>query len=115
VFAQDEQMSSRFKPLRMPRWTPGANLGSLLATLENRTPLRKPSDLKSQKMMAEISKRAEGSLGDTCDLVRECAIAAIRDPAKPERITLDQIKKLDWVPPTKRKLFGKIHAASSGG
>ncbi len=108
VFQMDQQMTSRFRPMRLPMWAPGKELGQLLATLENRMPLRKPSNLKNPDLMEAISRKAEGILGDICDLVRECAIAAIRDPAKPERITLERIKTINWVPPSKRKQFAKV-------
>lgn len=110
LLAVDEQMTSRFKQLRMPTWLPGTPMGVLLATLENRTPLRKASDLKSPQMMNAIYRRAEGSLGDTIDLVRECAIAAIRE--REERITKALVKGLPWTPPSKRREFGKVHQPS---
>lgn len=111
LLAVDDQMTSRFKPIRMPTWAPGEAMGILLATLENRTPLRKPSNLKSPTMMRAIHRRAEGSLGDIIDLVRECAVAAIR--SKDERITEELVKKLPWTPPSKRRTFGLVHQQPS--
>lgn len=110
LLAVDAQMTSRFKPIRMPTWSPGKEMGLLLATLENRTPLRKASNLKSPTMMNEIHRRAEGSLGDIVDLIRECAVAAIRN--QDERISASLVKSLAWTPPSKRQQFGKIHQAS---
>lgn len=107
LLAVDDQMTSRFKPIRMPTWSPGEAMGILLATLENRTPLRKASNLKSPTMMRAIHRRAEGSLGDIIDLVRECAVAAIR--GKDERITEALVKGLAWTPPSKRRTFGLVH------
>lgn len=107
LLAVDDQMTSRFKPIRMPTWTPGDAMGILLATLENRTPLRKASNLKSPTMMRAIHRRAEGSLGDIIDLVRECAVAAIR--SKDEHITEALLKDLAWTPPSKRRTFGLVH------
>lgn len=105
----DEQMTSRFKSFRMPEWNPGKDLGELLDTLENRLPLRNPSNLKSTVMMKAINSRAEGSLGDTIDLVRECAVAAIRSTGAKECITVTLVKSLEWIAPSKRRDFGKIH------
>lgn len=42
--------------------------GSLLATLELRTPLKKPSKLKDPAMMLEMHTRSEGTLGDMCEV-----------------------------------------------
>lgn len=111
LLAIDEQMTSRFKRLPMPTWTPGKEMGVLLATLENRTPLRKASDLKSPEMMSAIYRRAEGSLGDTIDLVRECAVAAIRKGE--EQITARLLKDIAWTPPSKRREFVKPHLPPS--
>lgn len=111
LLAVDAQMTSRFKPTRMPTWAPGLAMGTLLATLENRTPLRKASDLKSPAMMQAIDKRAEGSLGDIIDLVRECAVAAIR--SKEEQITISLVKNLSWMPPSKRRSFGRDHQTTA--
>lgn len=111
LLAVDDQMTSRFKPIRMPTWKPSNATGTLLTTLENRTPLRKASDLKSPKMMGALHRRAEGSLGDIIDLVRECAVAAIRN--KQERITAELVKDLEWTPPSKRRTFGLVHQQPS--
>lgn len=101
AFNTDPQMSSRFTPEELPLWKANNEFGSLLATLELRTPLRQPSNLKDPATMLAIHTRSEGTLGDMCDLVKELAVDAIR--SKSERITLDQINALKWVPPSKRK------------
>ena len=99
----DPQLSSRFQPMLMPKWKVGKDMGVLLATLEQRMPLRHPSNLKSPEVMAEIALRAEQTLGDICDLVRTAGVDAIRQ--KTERITLERLKELDWVPPSKRRKY----------
>jgi len=107
-FAVDTQMTSRFRhTIALPTWKPNAESGQLLATLEQRIPLRKPSGLKEPAMLAEILRRSEGNLGDICDLVKEAAISAIRDPKKPEMIDVDRIHTLDWTSPSSRKNFQK--------
>jgi hypothetical protein len=53
--------------------------------------------------MLAIHARSESSLGDICDLVKEAAIDAIRSGE--ECITEKQLAKLDWVPPSKRKMY----------
>lgn len=106
AFVADPQMSSRFVPEELPLWKPGKETGTLLATLERRTPLRKPSNLKSPEMMSEMCLRSEGTLGDLCDLFKELAVDAIRN--KSEEITLDRIRSIRWVPPSKRKLHRRL-------
>jgi hypothetical protein len=103
AFNTDPQMSSRFVPFQLPLWGADHHFGSLLATLELRLPLRRPSKLKDSQLMLTIHTRAEGTLGDTYDLLKELAIDAIT--SKTEQITLDQINKLPWIPPSKRKQY----------
>jgi len=103
AFNADPQLSSRFVPMELPRWSPGTELGTLLMTLEKRTPLKKPSGLHLPKLMTAIHSRSESNLGDICDLVKEAAIAAIDTGA--ECITEKLIASLDWVPPSKRKTY----------
>lgn len=106
AFNTDPQMSSRFTPEELPVWRPNNEFGSLLATLELRMPLRFPSSLKDPAIMLSIHTRSEGTLGDMCDLVKELAVDAIR--GKAERITLEQIGALPWVPPSKRKQHKRL-------
>jgi len=106
AFNTDPQMSSRFTPEHLPIWRADNEFGSLLATLELRTPLKRPSNLKDPNMMLAIHLRSEGTLGDMCDLVKELAVDAIR--SKVEHITLDRINSLPWVPPSKRKQYQRL-------
>jgi hypothetical protein len=92
--------------MMLPTWREGEALGKLLATLEYRMPLRLPSNLASIEMMMEIDRRAEGPLGDVCDLVYSAGVDAIR--SKAECITLAQLRKLDWTPPSKRKQYQRL-------
>jgi hypothetical protein len=108
-FAQDPQMISRFRhSIELPTWKANEELGQLLATLEQRIPLRKPSGLKEPAMLIAILRRSEGNLGDICNLVQEAAISAITDPKKPEMIDVDRITALDWTSPSSRKSFHKL-------
>ena len=106
AFNTDPQMSSRFSPEELPLWRADNQFGSLLATLELRTPLKKPSKLKEPAMMLEMHTRSEGTLGDMCDLFKELAVDAIR--CKAETITLERIRSLRWVPPSKRKQYQRL-------
>lgn len=103
AFNADPQMSSRFMPYHLPNWRADLQLGKLLATLEKRMPLKKASELNSEEMVLEIASRSEGILGDVFDLVKEAGVDAIRSGQ--EQITKAQLTKLDWIPPSKRKLY----------
>lgn len=103
AFNADSQMSSRFVPIEMPRWSPGRELGTLLMTLERRSPLRRASHLHAPELMMAIHARSESMLGDICDLVKEAAVDAIRTGK--ECISVEQIARLEWVPPSKRKMY----------
>lgn len=106
AFATDPQMSSRFTPEELPLWKANESFGGLLATLENRTPLKKPSNLIAPGMMSEMHARSEGTLGDLCDLFKELAVDAIR--TKTEAITLERIRSIRWVPPSRRKQHKRL-------
>ncbi|WP_218153024.1 TniB family NTP-binding protein [Variovorax sp. YR750] len=97
----DEQLGSRFETMYMPRWKSDKEVGTLLATMEKRIPLKKPSDLKSVAMLRLVQDRAEDSLGDICSLVRNAAVKAI--DTGDEQITEALINDLVWTPPSKRR------------
>lgn len=101
AFNTDPQMSSRFEPVELPLWTKPKDVAVLLATLERRTPLRKPSNLKQEDKLMALLTRCEGTLGDLCDLFKRLAVDAIRSGA--EEIRLARISDLPWVPPSRRK------------
>ena len=103
AFNADAQMSSRFVPIEMPRWSPGEDMGRLLASLERGMPLRNASGLHHPDLMMAIHARSESMLGDICSLVTEAACAAVR--SGDEQITLNGLSRLDWVPPSKRKHY----------
>jgi len=102
----DPQMASRFPPLALTSRWQGSDARRLLKSLEMQLPLAKQSDLSSSKMSQTISSMAEGSLGNICDLCKSAAIDAIQ--CGTEQITLDQIMRLDWVPPSARRKYRPI-------
>lgn len=107
LFSQDEQFTSRFDPFELPRWTTDERLGNLLVTLENRMPLAKPSFLSEPGMLMEIDRRSEGNLGDIIALVKVAAVAAIRDPKRPEHISIAALKAMKWSASSDRKAFSR--------
>lgn len=103
AFNADPQMSSRFVPIEMPIWPLSRQLAGLMSELEKRMPLRKLSGLYEPELMTALHARSESMLGDICDLVKEAGVDAIRSGT--ECITIERLKRLDWVPPSKRKHF----------
>jgi hypothetical protein len=101
AFNTDPQMSSRFTPEALPKWKQTNSYAEILVTLENRTPLRKASNLSEGALAYAILKRSEGTLGDICDLVKAAAIDAIRKGT--EQITIPQLEKLAWTAPSGRR------------
>ena len=99
----DEQFSSRFIPCELPMWSNNTAFSKLLRTMERRTPLRKPSNLGSPDMANIIYSKSESNLGDIFDLVKEASVMAIRNGS--ECITRELLDSMEWVPPSKRKLF----------
>ncbi|MFN7473782.1 MAG: TniB family NTP-binding protein [Burkholderiales bacterium] len=106
AFNADPQMSSRFTPFELPTWKLDHELARMLATLETRLPLKKPSDLKSEALMLAIYDRSEGTLGDICDLVKVLAVDAIKSGK--EQILFDRVGKIRWTPPSRRKQYKRI-------
>lgn len=101
VFATDEQLSNRFEMAPLPIWKMDMEFGRLLASLEQRLPLRKPSNLKSTGLMQKIYWMSEGPIGEIHGVVKKAAIHAIRN--KTEQITMDLLNKLPWIKPSERK------------
>ncbi|MDD5544885.1 MAG: TniB family NTP-binding protein [Acidobacteriia bacterium] len=100
AFNTDPQLSNRFVPEILPKWSLDGEFARLLKTLEHRTPLREPSNLADSAMAQKILWMSEGTIGDTSDLVKATAIAAIRQGT--ERITVELLDKLGWVQPSLR-------------
>ena len=101
AFNTDEQLSSRFVPEFLPKWRLNQELGSLLMTLERRTPLKQPSGLADTALAQKILWLSEGTIGDICDLVKMAAIGAIRNGD--ERISVELLDAIRWTPPSKRR------------
>ena len=107
AFNTDPQLSNRFKPALLPLWTLDNEFGSLLATLERRTPLKKASNLVEPNMAQKILAMSEGILGEICDLLKQVAETAILNGD--ERITEKLLNATDWTLPSKRKQKPKMY------
>lgn len=105
AFSIDSQLSNRFEPMALPRWTDSVEFRRLLATFVRATPLRGRSPLTTDEMAAKLLEMSEGLLGELAEVIRRAAIAEIT--AERECITLQTLTDLDWTPPSKRRTGGE--------
>lgn len=79
VLRRDEQMANRFELMTLPRWRfEDAEYAKLLATLEQRLPLRQKSNLTDPAAAQRILVQAEGLIGAITGLLRQAAVEAVR-------------------------------------
>jgi hypothetical protein len=103
AFNTDEQLSNRFEPEFLPKWSLNNEYGDLLESFERRIPLRKPSNLRADPAIAQkVLWMSEGILGEIHEVLKRAAILAIKE--KTEQITLKIIEKIRWTMPSKRKV-----------
>lgn len=106
----DPQLANRFEPAFLPKWKFDAEYARLLVSVEPKLLLRQPSNLVDPKFAQTLLERAEGTIGETMNILRKLAEYAIQ--SKEERITQDMLKisllhSLGWVEPSKRTLYPK--------
>lgn len=97
----DNQLANRFEPLDLPQWKTNGEYRKLLATFEQLLPLKKPSNIQSQDLALEIYAMSGGWIGEIDALLKRAAIQAIKN--KTEVITLESLRKLDWLAPELRR------------
>jgi len=102
AFNTDPQLSNRFEPAFLPKWSMNNEYGDLLASYEFNIPLKKPSNLRDPAIAQKILWMSEGILGEIHEILKRAAIAAIKD--KSEQITLSIIERIRWIAPSKRKI-----------
>ena len=104
AFNTDEQLSNRFEPELLPKWSLNNEYGDLLESFERRLPLKKPSNLRGNSALAQkVLWMSEGILGEIHEVLKRSAILAIKN--KSEQITLDTVEKIRWTQPSKRKVM----------
>lgn len=86
AFQTDAQMSSRFTPFEIPRWTESDDFRRLLRAFEQALPLRRASDLMQRPITQFLIAVSAGLLGEVSKLLNNAAEQAIRDGS--ERVTL---------------------------
>ena len=102
AFNTDPQLSNRFEPQFLPKWSMNKEYAKLLGTLERRTPLKKHSNLGSNDLAQKIFGMGEGIIGEIHEVVKRAAVHGIR--SGDESITLATLDKIRWTQPSKRKV-----------
>lgn len=98
----DPQISNRFEPISLPKWTMDQEYLRLLASFERVLPLKKPSHLTQTELAQKILALSEGYIGEMSRILTIATQQAIENQT--EQITLKNLNMLDWVNPSKRRI-----------
>ena len=99
----DPQLSNRFEPVIIPKWTMDQEFLRLLASFEKVLPLKKPSQLFDNDISQKLLSMSEGYIGELSRILTKAAIASIT--TQTEQITLEILDKIDWIKPSDRRKF----------
>jgi hypothetical protein len=97
----DDQLANRFTPFGLPPWKYDEEYLRLLNTLEAMLPLRERSGMEEPAFAQKLLGAAEGILGEVVSLVTTAAVAAVA--AGEERIRIERIDDIGFIPPTERR------------
>jgi len=86
--------------LKIPIVAVGINTAATIKGFEKRLPLRNPSMLYGKEKAPLLLNICEGNLGNLHTLLTECAKDAIKEGT--EEITVEIIRKNQWIRPTRR-------------
>lgn len=111
ILGSDPQHTSRFDIARLSRWERDKNFRGMLAALEKRLPLKKPSALNKKEKATLLYNISRGNLGDLHRLLIECTRYAILQGI--EEITEEIIRRYSWLRPTDTKSAREILFASN--
>ena len=101
VLRSDDQLSSRFPREYLDLWECDDAFADLLTGFENLLPLAEPSNLASDVLADELFRRSKGVIGQLVEVLTEAACAAVKSDK--ERITLQTIRSLKFVPSSQRE------------
>lgn len=79
ILRTDKQFASRFKTTELPIWTQSIEYQRMLSSIEQILPLKQASGLSQPELASKIFYKAQGNLGNTLNLLSECAIEAIKN------------------------------------
>lgn len=97
----DPQLSNRFEPISIPKWTMDQDYLRLLASFEKVLPLKKPSHLTQNNIAQKLLTMSEGFIGELSRILTKAAIKAIE--SNTEQINIKILDILDWVKPSERR------------
>jgi hypothetical protein len=97
----DDQLENRFAPFPLPRWEPGPEACSLLASFAASFPLRRPSPIATAETAAYLLTRSEGTIGELAALLTDAATAAITSGE--EMISQRTLLMAGYAGPTERR------------
>lgn len=101
VIQTDQQISNRFEPRVLPKWTNDLEFKRLLASFEALIPLKKESLLTESSMVLKLLVMSDGLIGEVARILELCSIEAIKSGQ--EKITKDILLSIDYISPTDRK------------
>ncbi|WP_245828024.1 TniB family NTP-binding protein [Sinomonas mesophila] len=105
----DDQLENRFEPFPLPRWEPGPEACSLLASFAAALPLRRPSPIATEEMASYLLNRSEGTIGELAHLLTATAAVAIESGE--ESINRRTLLAAAYAGPTeRRRTFERILA-----
>jgi type II secretory pathway predicted ATPase ExeA len=99
--ATDPQLSNRFKRVELPLWKNDDEFLRLLVSFERMLPLKKASNLLSPQIANKLYFLSEGYLGEISQILVEAAVIATETGK--EKIDLDIINSMEWMPPSRRR------------
>lgn len=97
----DDQLENRFEPFPLPRWEPGPEACSLLASFAAALPLRRPSPIADEEMASYLLARSEGTIGELAWLLTAAAAVAIESGE--ESINRRTLLAAPYTGPTERR------------
>lgn len=98
----DEQISNRFRHVYLDKWQADREFVALLKSFEKTLALKEPSNLATPEMSMELHRMSEGILGEVVTIIVDAAVYALRKGK--ESITIDTLRGIQWVLPSKRSL-----------
>ncbi|MEN2743755.1 TniB family NTP-binding protein [Sinomonas halotolerans] len=97
----DDQLENRFEPFPLPRWEPGPETCSLLASFAAALPLCRPSPIATEEMASYLLARSEGTIGELAHLLTATAAVAIESGE--ESINRRTLLAAPYAGPTERR------------
>lgn len=103
----DEQIQSRFRPIKLPKWLLDEEYANLLASLELTLPFKKhPGISTNAELATKIYDISGGVLGYVVEIVNKCAVNALEKGR--ERVGLDDLREIQFISPSERRAIEQI-------